>query len=253
LRASGSAPSAPRSRPDAHAHPHPRPAPALDGALRLAPAARRRSPAWIAGGVLLVLLCALAFAVGQTRLGTRQAVLAIAHDVPVGQPVTDSDLQVVRLSVDPGLRPVLASARGDIVGRPAAVPLVAGTLLSDAELGTPSDLPPGQAVIGVALKPGQFPPGLAPGARVLVADTGADSAAAAAQPAGGDAQAQGQGQVETVPAVVTGVTAPAADAGDPTTVVALQLAATSAPALAAAGAAGRVVVVLVPAGSGSRP
>ena len=232
--------SATRSRPDAQSHSQP----ALDGGLRVAPASRRRSPAWIAGGLLLVLLCALAFAVGQTRLGAHQAVLAVARDVPAGQLVSDTDLAVARISVDPDLRPILASARAGVVGRPAAVPLVAGTLLTDAELGTPSALPPGQAVIGVALKPGQFPPGLQAGARVLVADAGADSAATG-QPAGGDAQ----GQIETVPAVLVGVTAPAADTGDPTTVVALQLAAPSAPRLAAAGAAGRVVVILVP----SRP
>lgn len=229
--------SASRSRPDAQPHP----APARDGGLRVAPVARRRSPAWVAGGVLLVLLCALAFAVGQTRLGARQAVLVVARDVPAGQVVTDSDLAVARLSVDAGLRLIPASARGSVIGRPAAVPLVAGTLLSEAELGVASAVPPGQAVIGVPLKPGQFPPGLAPGARVQVADTGTDSATAG-QPATQDG-------IETVPAVVVGVSAPAADSGDPTTVVALQLAADRAPALAAAGAAGRVVVVLL----GSRP
>jgi SAF domain len=212
-----------------------------DGRPRVAPAARRRSPAWVAGGVLLVLLCALAFAVGQTRLGARQAVLAVARDVPAGQVVTDSDLAVARLSVDAGLRLIPASARGSVIGRPAAVPLMAGTLLSEAELGVASAVPPDKAVIGVPLKPGQFPPGLAPGARVQVADTGTDSATAG-QPAP-------KGGIETVPAVVVGVSAPAADSGDPTTVVALQLAADRAPALAAAGAAGRVVVVLL----GSRP
>jgi hypothetical protein len=193
--------------------------------------------------VLLVLLCALAFAVGQTRLGARQAVLAVARDVPAGQPVTDGDLAVVGLSADPGLRLIPASARDSIIGRPAAVPLVAGTLLSEAELGAASVVPPDQAVIGVPLKPGQFPPGLAPGARMQVADTGADSATAG-QPTGGL-----QGEIETVPAVVVGMSAPAADSGDPTTVVALQLAARRAPAVAATGAAGRVVVVLL----GSRP
>lgn len=229
--------SATRSRPDAQSHSQP----ALDGGLRVAPAARRRSPAWIAGGLLLVLLCALAFAVGQTRLGTHQAVLAVAHDVPAGHLVADSDLAVVRISVDPGLRPIMASARDSVIGRPAAVPLVAGTLLIEAELGAAVALPPGQAVIGVPLKPGQFPPGLAPGARVQIADTdaGADSAATGGL----------QGEIETVSAVVVGVSSPTADSGDPTTVVALQLAATRAPALAAAGAAGRVVVVLL----GSRP
>jgi hypothetical protein len=89
----------------------------------------------------------------------------------------------------------------------------------------------------VPLKPGQFPPGLAAGARVRVADTAADSTAGG-QPAL-------TGEIETVPAVVVGVSAPAAETGDPTTVVALQLATDRAPALAAAGAAGRVVVVLL--------
>lgn len=219
-----------RSRPNAQA----RPAFAPDGGLRLAPATRRRSPAWIAGGVLLVLFCALAFAVTSTRLGTRQAVLAVTHDVPVGHVLTDSDLEVVRVSVDPNLHPILASGRAAMIGRPVAVPLVAGTLLTDAQLGTPSALPAGQAVIGVALKPGQFPPGLLAGARVLLGDTSA---------AAGDSVG---GRVQTVAAVVVGVVEPAADSGDPSTVVALQLAASAAPRLAAAGADGQVVIILLP-------
>jgi SAF domain len=216
------------------------PAAALGGTLRVAPGSRRRSPAWIAGSVLLVLVCTLAFAVGSTRLGTRQAVLALARDVPVGQVIADSDLRVVRLSVDPALHPIPSGSRGIVVGRPAAVPLLAGTLLTDAELGAPSALPPDQAVIGVPLKPGQFPPGLQAGARVLVVDTGAN-AGEAGQPATGD--------VAEARATVVGVSGPAVDAGDPSTVVAFQLDAQRAPRLAAAGAAGRVVVVLL----GPRP
>jgi hypothetical protein len=212
----------------------------LEGGLRVAPRSRRRSPAWIAGGLLLILACTLAFALGWTRLGTRQAVLALARDVQVGDVIDDSDLLVARISVDPALHPIPASSRGAVVGRQVAVRLLAGTLLTDAELGTPSTLPPDQAVIGIALKPGQFPPDLHAGARVLVVDTGTD--AATGPPAGGERE------VEQAPATVVGVTLPAVGTGDPSTVVALQLDAPRAPRLAAAGAAGRVVVVLVGSG-----
>jgi hypothetical protein len=185
-------------------------------------------------GVLLVVGCALAFAVGSARLGDRRAVLVVARAVPAGQLIDSRDLAVARVSVDPALRPVPSSARAGVVGRPAAVPLLAGTLLTVAALGPPATLRPGEALVGVALKPGQFPPGLAAGARVLVAETGLDPGGAV--PAGG-------AQPLTVAATVVGVADPAAE-GD--TVVALVLAAAGAPRVAAAGAAGRVVLVAVP-------
>jgi len=151
---------------------------ARDG-LRVAPAGRRSLP-WVLAGLLLVVVCALAFAVTSSRLGQRQAVLAIAHAVPAGHLVDHSDLAVVRVSVDPGLRPIAASAQATVVGRPAAVPLLPGTLLTEAALGAPSALRTGEAVVGLALKPGQFPPGLAAGARVLAAETGPDADTAVA-------------------------------------------------------------------------
>ena len=90
-------------------------------------------------------------------------------------------------------------------------------------------------MIGIALKPGQFPPDLHAGARVLVVDSGTD--AAAGQPV--------VNEEDQAPATVVGVTPPAPGTGDLTTVVALQLDARRAPRLAVAGAAGRVVAVLL--------
>lgn len=208
---------------------------ARDG-LRLAPASRRSLP-WALAGLLLVVGCALAFVVASSRLGQRQAVLAIAHTVPAGHVVDQRDLAVVRASLDPGLRPIAASARATVVGRPAAVPLLAGTLLTAAALGPSSTLRPGEAVVGLALKPGQFPPGLAAGARVLAAETSPDADPAAAAATGSPPR--------THRAVVVGVTEPAAEDAAGDTVVSLRLAAADAPRVAAAGAAGRVVLVLV--------
>lgn len=206
--------------------------------LRVAPAGRRSLP-WVLAGLLLVVVCALAFAVASSRLGQRQAVLAIAHTVPAGHVVDQRDLAVVRVSLDPGLRPIAASAQATVVGRPAAVPLLPGTLLTEAALGPPSALRAGEGVVGLALKPGQFPPGLAAGARVLAAETSPDADTAVA--------ATGSSP-RTYRAVVVGITEPAAEgaaaeAGE--AVVSLKLAAADAPRVAAAGAAGRVVLVLV--------
>jgi hypothetical protein len=204
--------------------------------VRVAPAARPRSLPWIAAGLLLVVGCALLFALGSARLGARRAVLAVARAVPAGQLVEERDLTVVRISTDPGLRPLPASARDAVRGRPAAVPLVPGTLLTAAQLGAPATLGPGEAVIGLALKPGQFPPGLAAGASVLVAEAGGDSP--------GTPPAVG-GALRAVRATILEVTAPADAAADPGLVTAVKLPAAAAPALAAAGAAGRVVVVVL--------
>jgi hypothetical protein len=222
--------------------PRPRPAPpAADGGLRLATPRRPRSVPRVAVGVLLVVGCALAFAVASARLGDRRAVLVVTRAVAAGQVIDAGDLTVARVSADPALRPLPSSARAAVVGRPAAVPLLAGTLLTVAALGPPATLRPGEALVGVALKPGQYPPGLAAGARVLVAETGPDPSGAV--PAGG-------GQPLTVAATVAGVADPATEVeGD--TVVALVLPAAGAPRVAAAGASGRVVLVAVPASAAS--
>jgi hypothetical protein len=207
--------------------------------LRVASAARRRSVPWALAGLLLVVVCALAFAVASSRLGQRQAVLAVAHAVPAGHLIDQGDLVVVRVSADPRLRPITASAQAQVVGRPAAVPLSPGTLLTEAALGPPSIPRPGEAVVGLALKPGQFPPGLAAGARVLAAETSPEADPAATGVAGGSPR--------TYRAIVVEVATPAADAGAETgeAVVSLQLNTAVAPRVAAAGAAGRVVLVLV--------
>lgn len=209
---------------------------------RITPTARRRSAPWIALGVLLVLGCALAFGVISTRLGERQAVLAVARPVPAGQLVTATDLATVHVTVDPGLIPIPATARSSVIGRPAAVPLVPGAPLTPAQLGVPSTLAPDQAVVALALKAGRFPPGLSPGAHVLVADTGTDSQATAA--ATGSSTALEDNPL-TSSATVVEVDRPSDDTED-TTVVSLRVPATGAARLAAAGAADRVALVLLP-------
>ena len=147
--------------------------------VRVRPTSRPRSRLWVAIGVVVVVGCALAFAVAATHLGSRQPVLVVARAVPAGSVIRDGDLAVVRISTDAALRPVAASQRTSVVGRTAAVPLAAGTLLTASELGPPVGLRAGQAAVGVALKSGQYPPGLAQGATVRVVDVGAPTSTGA--------------------------------------------------------------------------
>jgi len=182
--------------------------------------------------------CSLVFALASLDLGDRRPVLAVARDVPAGRVLTDADLREVRVAADDGVRPVPASERTRVVGRPAAVPLVPGSLLTMAQIGAPSALAPGEAVVGVALKAGQFPPGLAPGAHVRVVDTGAP---ATPVPTGtGDA-----GTVLARSATVVAVVGPASD-GSSATVVSLKVASAEADRVAVAAASGRAALVLLP-------
>jgi SAF domain len=148
-------------------HPTPsgpgRPAPALvPGGGRQ----RRWSLALLA--VLVTVASALGFVVLWMNAGGREPVLALRRNVTAGQTIGADDLQVVRVAADPGIDPIASSARDDIVGRPAAADLLAGTLLVPEAVGTASGLEVGQAVIAVPVSPEELPADLEGGDRVVL-------------------------------------------------------------------------------------
>jgi hypothetical protein len=130
-------------------------------AVSSSPVARRRQVPWILAGVVLVVGCALAFAVASVRMSSGDEVLAVARPVPAGQALTAADLRPVRVSRTAGLSPVLAGAEASMLGRPAAVALVPGTLLTSGDMGSASQGAAGTDVVAMALKAGTFPPSLA--------------------------------------------------------------------------------------------
>lgn len=182
---------------------------------------RRRLPHAVAGA-LLVVACVVAYAYGAVVLGRRVQVLAVARPVAAGQVLAAEDLVTVTAVRDGRVGVIDAADAPRVVGQAAAVPLLAGTLLTRAHLG-PSALPPvGQQVASVALKPGQYPQGLAAGAHVAVylTPTGAPEGQSSA-PAGTPA----------VAAVVLGVDV--AGDGQGATVITLLVGQDDAPRLAA--------------------
>ncbi|MBF6555083.1 MAG: SAF domain-containing protein [Acidimicrobiales bacterium] len=200
---------------------------------------RHRQVPWIVAGVLLVVGCALAFGVASVRASHGEDVLALARSVPAGRVVQAGDLRVVKVTPTAGLDPVLAVSESSTVGRPAAVALVAGTLLTPADLGTPSG---GSGdVVAVALKAGAYPPSLGPGGRVDVVPVVGGSSSGSAPISG---------QSGSIGAVVLSVNATLAGSSADA-VVSLQVNPADADEVAALAAAGQIALVELPSGSGS--
>lgn len=106
-------------------------------------------------GVLLILGSGLAFVLLYVNAGDRAPVLAVARNVPAGQSISASDLDVVRVGADAGVGTISEARRSEVIGQTAAVDLIPGTLIVDEHLGDPVSLAPGEAIVGVDLVGGE--------------------------------------------------------------------------------------------------
>jgi hypothetical protein len=203
--------------------------------LLLPPAGRRR-PAMLVGGLMLAAVGAVVSVTTAMAAGNRTPVLIVAHDVAAGQTLTSADLAVVRISADPIMHPLPASARDSVVGQRAAATLKAGTLLISSMLSNASAPAAGTALVPVALKPSELPARpLQAGDRLLLvpaADATSQTPAPAANP---------------VTVVVDEIGTPESDG---TVVVDVQVPIGEASGLAQLAAGDHVAVVLL-SGSGS--
>ena len=189
----------------------------------------------VAGVLLLAVVCALVLAGGRAHAGNREPVLALARPVAAGQVITASDLRVVDVSAAGPVSVVPAWRQAQVAGRTAAANLPAGSLLAAGDVGAPSP-GRGRAWLGVALKPGRYPPGLSPGQHVGVL-------AAPAPGSGSRTRARLAGY-----AVVLWITPARGPGAAAQTVAELDLPRDVVPRVAAAAAAGRVSLAVIPAG-----
>ncbi len=200
---------------------------------------RRRQVPWVVAGVLLVVGCGLAFGVASLRLSKGEQVLAVAKTVQAGQRVEADDLQDVTLTPTPGLDPVPVAGEGTALGKPAAVVLMPGTLLTPADLGAPPQGSGADDVVALALGAGAYPPALGPGDTVEVVPVPNASSAAAII----------AGAASPVRAVVVALDAAPSET-NVDAVVTLAVSAPEAPGVAALAAAGRAALVELPLGAG---
>ncbi|MDO0939209.1 hypothetical protein QQY66_48755 [Streptomyces sp. DG2A-72] len=170
-----------------------------------------------------------------TQMGHREAVLALARPVTVGQELSARDVREASLSVDSGLAVIPARSRASVEGRAVGYSMPAGTLLTKDVLGEARVPPAGQAVVAVGIKPGQYPPDLRAGNRVTVV------VAATSDQSTGSASSRSSAWDATV----TGVHL---DTDELTTTVSLQMAQDDARELAAE-PTGQVSVLMVHGGA----
>jgi hypothetical protein len=204
--------------------------------LRIAPEGRRRHTPWLVAGVSVVAVCAFGF--GQLYLRTTglRPVLALADNVPVGQVIQAGDLRIVDAAADDGISLVAVSAESSIVGQPASHDLIAGSLLTQGDVAPAANLAPGESIVAISCKPGQYPPALSPGDSVTVVDTGTGNGAL---------------QGATAPAVTATVVAVNVPQGpDPNgAIVSIRVPSLDAASVASTATAGDVALVLQAPGS----
>lgn len=218
----------------------------INGLRGLAPTAgqplrtHQRRRGTIAAGVLLTVIAALLVGVLYSRAGGKIAVIVTARPVPVGHMISRADLTTAQIAAD--TIPAYADGHmAEVVGKTAAVGLVAGEIVAPAMLSANPTLPAGAAVVGVAVKPGQLPAdGLASGDTVMVIVLPATSPS---EPSAGSAAGAAGARVLDESAVVLDSTDLASSDGS---VVSLQVPDSDAAPLAAASNAGLVALVQVP-------
>jgi len=115
-----------------------------------------------------------------TSAGTKTALVAAARDIPVGHTISRADLTTTEVAG--GVTAVSGSHLGSLVGQSAAVEIMPGTLVQRAMVTAHAGLSAGEAVVGVAVAPGQVPSvGLRPGEQVeVLALPGKDASPSAA-------------------------------------------------------------------------
>jgi hypothetical protein len=159
-----------------------------DRARAVAPSLRPKRRLWLLIlSLLSMVVCAGAFALVYLGADSRVQVLAVARPVMAGQTITAADLRVVRVVPDTGVLLVSALAASRVIGGTAAVPLTAGSLLTQGQVGAAGWPPSGQAVVAVPVKVGRLAAGVSAGVRVLVISVAKDTDAPPAPSAGATA------------------------------------------------------------------
>jgi hypothetical protein len=137
--------------------------PTPPAARKLPGAPRERKPALAALAVLLILGGALAVGYLMTSSAKRVAAIEISRPVAEGQQLTLSDMQQVQVTPSSNLNYVPWSEAQQVTRYFASTNIPAGTLLTSRMAVGADSLTGSRDVIGLALKDGQLPAGLAQG------------------------------------------------------------------------------------------
>ncbi|MEU6278749.1 hypothetical protein [Streptomyces sp. NPDC047028] len=155
---------------------------------RLPTPPRERKPALAALAVLLILLGALGATTLVLRAGDRIEVIKVTQDIEPGDSVNKDNITSVMVAADNGVNYVKWDQRSQLMKLKARTAIYKGTVVVGQMFAEGSTLPAGKAVVGVALKEGQYPADIKNGDTVAVynVDTsGKSTGSGASSSAGG--------------------------------------------------------------------
>lgn len=119
-------------------------------------------------GVTLVAGGAIGVAVWQRSVTQPQTVVVAARDLARGDTLQAADLRLATVNGARGVQVMSADEAGGLVGGMLTVDLAAATPLTPTVVEWRTSPSPGQALVGVALRPGEAPPDLTVGDTVSV-------------------------------------------------------------------------------------
>jgi hypothetical protein len=127
---------------------------------------RQRHPKFAMLMGLLVIVGALVGAWLYLQAGRTYQAVQVTHRIPPGHTVTRSDVTIVPVAGEiHGIKGEHLQAQ---LGKTTKVGIVPGTLLQESMLTSAAPIGPGKARLAVSVTPGQSPPGLTAGDRVVV-------------------------------------------------------------------------------------
>lgn len=117
----------------------------------------RKRPGLVVAAVVITALGCLLGAWAWSATTSTEKVLAATTTIHRGEVIKADDIRRIRISGDPALEPLPASAYDEIIGRRAALDISAGGLIT-TESTTDTPMPPqGQSIVGISLTPAQVP------------------------------------------------------------------------------------------------
>lgn len=184
--------------------------------------------------MLLIVLGGATAGLLALRIDQRHPVLVAKHEIATGQQIGSDDLAVARVAGD-GLSMIPADQAGQIIGKYAATRIDTGRLIDPGLVSDSGLLSKGNAAAGLSLQPGRFPASGLESGDIVRLIRGID----------------GQGKVISQRAVVGSVQTPSEGVfgnSSQNTIVTVIVPEQEAAAVAAAGAADQVEIVLLTRG-----
>lgn len=121
------------------------------------PPKMRRRPLVAVAAVAAICLGALVSMWAWQSSSDAQDVLAVRETIERGQTIERDDLMTVKITVDPALRPLLASEVDSVVGQRAALDIAAGGVVTAEQLTDAAIPPKGESVVGISLSSAMLP------------------------------------------------------------------------------------------------